>query len=103
MHYFSKNETVIPSLKNDCRPSLAHFGNDQSTSRDDNEVEQKIVIKTLDSFLFDAVHPIQVPCKTPITKNAKTLIQQFFSDGDNEDPVRSRELQEKNLYELICL
>ena len=45
MHYFSKNETVIPSLKNDCRPSLAHFGNDQSTSRDDNEVEQKLLLK----------------------------------------------------------
>ena len=96
VHYLSKIETVLPSLKNDCHPSLAHSGNDQFPSRDNNEGE-KIVIKTLDSFSFDAVHPIEIPCKKPITKNAKTLIQQFFSDGDNEDPVGSRELQEKNL------
>ena len=29
VHYFSKNETVLPPLKNDCHPGLAHFGNDQ--------------------------------------------------------------------------
>ena len=94
MHYLSKNETVLPSLKNDCHPSLALSGNDQFPPRDDNEGE-KFVIKTLDSFSFDAVHPIQVPIKKPITKNAKTLIQQFFSGVDNEDPVGSREPQEK--------
>ena len=88
MHYFSKNETVFPSLKNDCHPSLAHSGNDQFPSHDDNEGE-KFVIKTLDSFSFDAVHPIQVPIKKPITKKAKLLNQQNFPDTDNEDPVGS--------------
>ena len=40
--------------------------------------------------MFDAVQPIQVPVIKSITRNAKTLIQQFFSDADNEDPVRRR-------------
>ena len=77
MHYLFKNETVLPSIKNDCHPGLAHFGKDQFPTRGDNERE-KIVIQTLDSFSFDAVHPLQIPFKKPITKNAKTVIQQFF-------------------------
>ena len=36
-------------------------------------------------------------------ENAQTLIQQFFSDGDNEDPVGSRGPQKKFTTELICL
>ena len=77
VHYFFKNESVLPSLKNDCHPGIAHFGNDQFPTRDDSEGE-KIAIKTLDFFSFDAVHPIQVPFKKTITKNAKTVIQHFF-------------------------
>ena len=72
-----KQETVLPSLKDDCHPGLAHFRNDQFPFGNDNEVK-KIVVKTLESFLFDAVQPIQVPVNKPITKNAKTLIQLFF-------------------------
>ena len=70
VHYLSKNETVLPPLKNYCHPSLAHFGNDQFPSHDDN-VGKKIVIKTLDSFSFDAVHPIQVPFKKQSRKVLK--------------------------------
>ena len=40
--------------------------------------------------MFDAVQPIQVPVIKPITKTAKKLIQQFFSDADIEDPVGRR-------------
>ena len=29
VHYLFKDETVLPSLKNDCHPGLAHFGKDQ--------------------------------------------------------------------------
>ena len=94
MHYSFKHETVLPSLKNDYHTGLAHFGKDQFRTPDDNEGE-KNVIKTLDSFSFDAVHPIQVPIKKPITKNAKTLFKQFFSDTENEDPVESRAPQDK--------
>ena len=44
----------------------------------------------METFLFDAVQPIQVPVKKPITKNAKTFIKLFFSNTDNEDPVGRR-------------
>ena len=92
-----KQETVLPSLKDDCHPGLAHFRNDQFPFGNDNEVK-KIVVKTLESFLFDAVQPIQVPVNKPITKNAKTLIEQFFSDAENEDPVGRRKPQDNMPY-----
>ena len=77
VHNFFKNESVLPSLKIDCHPGLAQFGNEQFPTRDDNKGE-KNVIKSLDSFSFDAVHPGNVPFKKRSMKNAKTLIQQFF-------------------------
>ena len=77
LQYLVKRETALPLLKDNCHPCLAHFGNHQFTIRKDKEVE-KNVVKTLESFLFDAVQPIQVPVIKPITKNARTLIQQFF-------------------------
>ena len=89
MQYLVKRETALPSIKVDCHPFLAHFGNDQFPIGNDNEGEN-IFIETLDSFAFDAVQPIQIPYKKPIKKSAKTLIQQFFSDADNEDPVGRR-------------
>ena len=103
VHYLLKHETVYLSLKDDCYPGLAHSGNDQFPFSNENEGE-KIVIKTLDSISFDALHPVQVAFKKPSTKSAKTLIQQFFSGVDNEDPVRSREPQEKFPYRTaLCL
>ena len=78
MNYLFKHETVLPSLKVDCHPGPAHFGNDQFLIGIDNEGE-KNVIKTLDSFSFDAVQPIQVQSvKKPITENAKPLFQKFL-------------------------
>ena len=84
-----KRETALHSLKDDCHPCLAHFGNDQFPIGNDNEGEN-IVTETLISLPFDAVQPTQVPFKEPITKTAKTLIQQFFSDADKEDAVGGR-------------
>ena len=60
VHYLVEHETVLPSLKDDCHPGLADFRHDQFPIRNDNEREKNI-IKTLDSFSFDAVQPIQVP------------------------------------------
>ena len=97
MHCLVKQETVLPSLKDDCHPGLAHFPNDHFPFGNDNEVE-KIVVKTLESFLFEAVQPIQVPVKKPITKNAKTLVKLFFSNTDNEDPVGRRKSQDNIPY-----
>ena len=77
VQYLVKRETALPSLKIDCHLSLALFGNHQFPIRNEKEVE-KNVVKTLESFLFDAVQPIQVPVNKPITKNAKTLIKLFF-------------------------
>ena len=51
-------------------------------------------------FFFDAVQPIQVPVGKPITKTAKKLIQQFFSDADNEDPVRRRKSRNNFPYRI---
>ena len=92
-----KHETVLPSLKGDYHPGPAHFGNHQFAMRNDKEVE-KNVVKKLESFFFDAVQPIQVPVEKPITKTAKKLIQQFFSDADNGDPVWRRKSQSNIRY-----
>ena len=48
--------------------------------------------------MFDAVKPIQVPVNKLITKNAKTLIQQFFSVAENEDPIGRRKSQDNIPY-----
>ena len=77
VQYLVERETAHPPLKDDCHPCLALLGNNQFPIRNDKEVE-KNVVKTLESFLFDAVQPIQVPVKKPITKNAKTVIKLFF-------------------------
>ena len=102
VHYFFKNESVLPSLKNDCHPGLAHFGNEQFPARDDNK-EEKNVIKCLDSFSFDAVHPENVSFKKRSMKNAKTLIQQFFLMVILR--IRSGVEKHKKKFptELICL
>ena len=89
VQYLVKRETALPSLKDVCHLKLALFGNHQFPIRNDKEV-LKNVVKTLQSFLFDAVQPVQVPVKKPITKNAETLIELFFSKTDNEDPVGRR-------------
>ena len=52
----------------------------------------------MESLLFDAVQPIQVPCKKPITRKAKTLIQKFFSDAGIEDAVGRRKPQDNIPY-----
>ena len=78
VHFLFKRETILPSLKNHCHPGRAHFGKDQFPTRGDNEGEKMLLCKHWIPFSFDAVHPIQVPFKKPITKNAKTVIQHFF-------------------------
>ena len=77
MHCLVKHEIVLPSLKDDCHPGLAHFGNDQFLIRKDKEGEEN-VIRTMDSFSFDVVQPIQVPFKKLITNNAKMVFKQCF-------------------------
>ena len=97
VQYLVKRETALPSLKDDCHLSLALFGNQQFPIRNDKEVE-KNVVKILESSLFDAVQPIQVPVKKPITKNAKTVIELFLSNTDNVDPVGRRKLRNNLPY-----
>ena len=97
MHCLFKQETVLRSLKHDCHPGLAHFRIDQFPIGNDNEGE-KNVIETLEPFSVDAVQPIQAPFKKPIPRNAKTLIQQFFSGADNKDPVGRRKPQDNMPY-----
>ena len=65
------------------------FRKHQFPIRNDKEVE-KIVVKTPETFLFNALQPIHVPVKKTFTKNAKTLIKLFFSNTDNADPVGRR-------------
>ena len=97
-HCLVKHETVLLPLKDDCHPGPAHIGKDHFLIGNVNEGEI-IVIKTLDSFSFDAVQPIQVPFKKSVTNSVQTLIQQFFSDTDNEDPVGRRKPQDKIPYQ----
>ena len=97
LHCLVKQEIVLHSLKDDCHPDLTFIRNDQFPFGNDNEVETNVV-KTMESFLFDAVQPIQVAVKKPITKNAKTLIKLFFSNTDNEDPVGLRKSRNNIRY-----
>ena len=79
VQYLVKRETALPSLKYDCHLCLALSGNHQFAVR--KKVVGKNVVKTLEPFLFGAVQPNHVPSgKKPITRNAKPLSQQFFSD-----------------------
>ena len=71
MHCLVKHETVLPSLKDDWHPGSTLIGKDQFLIENDNE-GVKFVNKTLDSFSFDAVQPIQVPFKKPIKNSAQT-------------------------------
>ena len=77
VHYLVEHETVLPSLKDDCHPGLAQFGKDRFPNCDDNEGE-KNVNKTLDSFSFDALHPIQVPIKNQSRKCSNVNPTVFF-------------------------
>ena len=43
VHCLVKHETVLPSLKDDCHPGLAHIGNDQFSIRKDKEGEKMLV------------------------------------------------------------
>ena len=97
VHYLVKRETALPPLKDDCHPCLALFGNQYFPIPNDKEVE-KNVVKLLESFFFDAVQPIQVPVKKPITKNAKTSTKLFFSKADKENPVGRRKSRNNNFY-----
>ena len=97
VHYLVKRETALPPLKDDCHPCLALFGNQYFPNPNDKEVG-KNVVKILESFLFDAVQPIQVPVEKPITKNAETLTKLFFSKTDNEEPVGRRKSRNNILY-----
>ena len=72
-----KHEIVFPSLKDDCHPGPAHFGNDQFPFGNHNQGEKK-VIKSLDSFFFDAVQPIQVPFKNQSRITLKQYIYFFL-------------------------
>ena len=38
-----KHENVLPSLKDDCHPGLAHFGNDQFPIRKAKEGEKRLL------------------------------------------------------------
>ena len=97
VQWLFKHETVLPSLKDDCHPDPAHFGDHQFPVR--RKVVEKNVVKTLEPFLFGAVQLIQVASvKKPITRNAKPLFQQCFSDTDDEDPVGRRKPQDNFPY-----
>ena len=97
VQYLVKRETALPSLKYDCHLCLALSGNHQFAVR--KKVVGKNVVKTLEPFFFGAVQPNQVPSgKKPITRNAKPLFQQFFSNTDDEDPVGRRKPQDNIPY-----
>ena len=100
VQYLVKRETALPSMNDDCHPSLAQLGNNQFPICNDREVE-KNVVHTPESYLFDAVQPIQVPVNKPVTKNAKTFIKLIFSETDNEDLFGRRKSRNNIITEMI--
>ena len=54
--YLVKHETVLSAQKDDSRPILVDFGNDQFSIRNDDSGE-KIIIKPRKFFSFEYVNP----------------------------------------------
>ena len=70
VHYLIKHEEILPHQKHDSHPTLADYGTDQFSIRN-NDKGNDIVVKPLHSFSFKSVTPFQTKFKTPIKKNKK--------------------------------
>ena len=83
VHYLVKHEEIKYNQKNDCRPILADYGDDQFSIRKNNKGED-ISIKLSNSFSFRSIVPFQSKYKRPIKNQTKSLIQQstFLNDND---------------------
>ena len=58
VHYLVKHEEIKCNQKNDCKPILADYGEDQFSIRINNKGED-IHIKPLDSFSFLSIVPFE--------------------------------------------
>ena len=73
MQYLVERETVLPSLKDDCHPGLAHFGNHHFHVR--KKVVEKIVVKTLEPFCL----VLYSQSKFPRWKNqSREMLNRYF-------------------------
>ena len=77
VRFLVKDETVIPSQRDGCRPISAAFGNDEFSSRI-NDAGGKIVTKLMHSFPFKALKPFQTQYKKKPSRNLpKHYCQKF--------------------------
>ena len=102
VHYSFKHETVLPSLKM-ITIRVWLISEKINSALVMIMKEKKNVNRTLDSFSFDAVHPIQVSIKKPITKNAKTLFKHFFLILRMKIRLGVENRKTKCQTKLICL
>ena len=82
-------------IKNDSHPILAELGRDQFLIRI-NDKGNEIIVKSLNSFLFKSVTPLQTKFETLVEKNIKSLHQQplLLNDtditSDDEEHINTR-------------
>ena len=103
--YLVKHETALPSRKVDRHPVLADFENDKFSIRM-NEKGEKVIIKPLDPFSFEAAKPFQSQYEKPNRKNTKTLLQQsaILNDDhiiDNHDPIEKKNQKSTIFFPVI--
>ena len=95
VHYLIKHEEVLPHQKHDSYPILADYGTDQFSLRI-NDKGNDILVKPLNSFLFNAITNFQTKFKAPVKKHNKSLHQQslLLNDtavaSDDEDHIYTR-------------
>ena len=105
VHYLLKHEELKYNLKNDCHPIFADYGEDQFSIRTNNKRED-IHIKSLDSFSFQSIVPIESKYKRPTKNQAKSLLQQstILNDtdifGNEDEPNQSQNTKNQNTNTL---
>ena len=100
-----KHETVRPSQRDNCHPTLADFGGDNFSLRLIVKGEN-IILKLLDSFSSEAVKPFHGQFRKPIKENTKPLLQQpaILNDtdiSDNDYPIEIKIQQKDDHFPLF--
>ena len=95
VQYLVKHETVLPSRKDDCHPTVPDFGNDQMSIR--IKKGGQIILKPLVSSSFEPVKPFESQYEKPIRKSTKTSLQQSVVLHDTNISQYDDSFREKDL------
>ena len=78
VHYLVKHKEIKYNEKNDCHPIRSDYGEDQFSIRINNKGED-ILLKSLDSFSFQSIVPIESKFQlNPNTRDLQRINQNHF-------------------------